>query len=160
MVRELSRKLSTLKEFADAIIAELRFRRGTFSPGIEILKSTRRINVIRVTSTRAELIVKLLTPRSPMTIPIIEIGSGDSWKVFTAEEISAFVKDVGDSNTIHPPIVPGLLILETLLATKTFSTCAEISLKFKNFVVAEESLTLNENQIRSANELKIIVSGA
>ena len=57
------------------------------------------------------------------------------------------MRDVGDRNAIHrlnPPIVPGLLLLETILTCEEFAACRFVKLKLKNFITSGEPLTLSE----------------
>ena len=145
MIKELARKLATFKEFVDFVIIETTLRRGTFESGAEVLKNHLAMVLIRVSSSDAELLIKLIRPRSEIKAARgSRIQSSEKiWRVFTASEILNFTESVGDKNKIHrlnPPIVPGLLILETI--------CAEfeanfIKLKFKHFVTAGEPLSLN-----------------
>ena len=89
----------------------------------------------------------MIRPRREVTAALgCRIQSAEkTWRVFTASDILDFVESVGDKNEIHrfnPPIVPALLILETLLSDENFSSCAGLKLKFKNFVTAGEPLSL------------------
>ena len=147
MIRDLARKFSAFDRFVDNVIIELTFRRGTFEAGAEIVKVHSSMTLLRASSADAQILLKLIRPRHSVTAAVgCRIQSAEkTWRVFTASEILNFVESVGDKNEIHrlnPPIVPALLILETLLADKKFSSCDGLKLKFKNFVTADEPLSL------------------
>lgn len=147
MIRDLARKFSAFGQFVDNVIIELTFRRGTFTASAEIVKTHSSMTLLRASSTDAEILLKLIRPRRQVTAAVgCRIQSaGKIWRVFTATEILNFVESVGDKNEIHrlnPPIVPALLILETLLADEKFSSVNGLKLKFKNFVTAGEPLSL------------------
>lgn len=167
MIRDLAKKLSAFGEFVGSVIAEVEFRRGTFIAGAEIVKVHSAMAVVSVRSSGAELLVKLIRPRSEVQAAVgCRIQSTEKiWRVFTASEVFEFVTAVDDKNKIHrinPPIVPGLLILESLLAEETFSSCTSIKLKFKNFITAGEPLTLqsfrDRFEICSAGVRKILIT--
>lgn len=161
MIRELAKKLAAFSQSVDCVIIEAEFRRGHFEAGAEILKAHSAMALIRVSSSEAELLVKLIRPRREIKATFgSRIQSAEKiWRVFTASEIFDFAEAVDDKNKIHrfnPPIVPGLLILETL--------CAEfaanfIKLKFKNFITASEPLSLqvmgNHLEINGAGVRKV-----
>ena len=157
MIQELAKKLAALTEFVDCVIIELKFRRGSFEAGTKILKAHSTPTVIRVRSAEAELLVKLIRPRSEIKSALgIKIQSSEKiWRIFTASEVLSFVNDTGDENKIYrlnPPIVPALLILETLCTEFAVNF---IKLKFKHFITAGEPLSL---QI-VGNRLEIIGAG-
>lgn len=164
MIRDLARKLTAFEEFANCVITELKFQRGTFKAGAEILKVHTAMALLKVSSSKAELLVKLITPRNEIKAALgsrIQF-SEKIWRVFTASEIFDFAEEVGDTNKIHhfnPPIVPGLLILETLITCAEFSESKSLRLKFKNFITAGEPLSLyisgNRFEIKSAGEKKV-----
>ena len=165
MIRDLARKLATFDEFVGGVIVELKFQRGTFKAGAEVLKKHSAMALVRASSIDAELLIKMITPRREIRAAVgCRIQSAEKiWRVFTASEVSDFVADVGDKNKIHrlnPPIVPGLLILETLLADEKFSSCQSLELRFKNFITAGEPLTLTSDgeqfEICAAGIRKII----
>lgn len=161
MIRELAKKLAALAQFVDCVIIELKFRRGKFESSAEILKIHSAMALVRVRSSQAELLVKLIRPRKEIQSALgNRIQSTEKvWRIFTASEVFAFANDAGDENKIfrlNPPIVPALLILETL--------CSEfaanfIKLQFKNFITAGEPLSLqvsgNRVEIKSAGVKKI-----
>ena len=159
MIRTFARNLATFSEFKDFVIIEITFRRGNFIPGKEILKNHSSMALLQANSTSAQVLVKLIRPRTQIKASIgSRIESSEKiWKVFTASEILKFTEEVGDKNPIHqlnPPIVPAFLILETI--------CAEfqedfIKLKFKNFITAGEPLILNGNEIVSAGIRKVLL---
>ena len=117
--------------------------------------------LIRVRSAEAELLIKMIRPRREIRSALgSRIQSSEKiWRIFTASEIFEFVQETGDGNKIYrlnPPIVPALLILETLCSELTANF---IKLKFKNFITAGEPLTLrvdgNNFEIKSAGVKKI-----
>ena len=160
MIRNLAKKLTAFTEFADCVIIEAQFRRGTFAETAEILKAHSTMALIKTSSSKAELLIKMIRPRREIKSAFgSRIQSEKIWRVFTASEISEFTTAVGDLNKIHrfnPPIVPGLLILETICAE--FETVA-VKVKFKNFITAGEPLSLqivgNKFEISSAGVKKI-----
>ena len=167
MIRDLARKLAAFTEFVDCVLAEAEFRRGTFTSGAQVVKIHSAMAVVRATTSEAELTVKLIRPRSTITAAVgSRIQSSEKiWRVFTASEVFEFAEAVGDGNKIHklnPPIVPGLLLLETLLTCADFAACQSIKLKFKNFITAGEPLTLQgfggRFEIYSAGVRKVSIS--
>lgn len=162
MIRELAKKLSTFGAFVEGVPAELEFRRGVFTPAAQVIKVHSAMTLLQASSSQAELLVKLIRPRCEIQAALgcrIQ-SSGKIWRVFTASEVAEFTAAVGDRNKIHrlnPPIVPGLLILETLC--EKFPSCRCLKLKFKNFITAGEPLTLRERgarfEIFGAGERKI-----
>ena len=162
MIRELAKKLSTVVEFVDFVIIELQFRRGTFEAGVHVLRACSSMVLLNVSSSEAELIVKMIRPRREIRAALgCRIQSAEKiWRVFTASEVLTFAEAVDDKNPIHqlkPPIVPALLILEII--------CAEVStdfikLRFKNFITAGEPLSLQVNdnrlEVSSAGVRKVL----
>lgn len=149
MIRELARKLSAFDELTDCVPVEAQFRYGTFTAGAEILKNYSAMILVRIATSQAELLIKLIRPRKEINPALgCRIQSSEKiWRIFTASEVSEFVTAVEDGNKIHrlnPPIVPPLLILETLC--KEFPTSKSIKLRFKNFVTAGEPLTLTSGE--------------
>ena len=166
MIRELAKKFSAMKELVGDVIAEIKFQRGNFSEGVEILKSHRSMKLICAATSNEKLLVKFITPNREIKAAIgMRIQSEKkTWRTFTAAEVINFVDEVGDSNKIHrfnPPIVPGFLILEEILRQENFSSCNVLNLKFKHFITAGEPLTLNcaenKSEILSAGEVKVII---
>ena len=146
MIRQLAKNFSAFGQFVDGVIIELTFRRGTFSDGASIVKAHSSMAILRSSSTDAEILIKLIRPRREIKAAVgCRIQSAEkTWRVFTSTEIFAFVEAVGDKNKIHrlnPPIVPALLILETLLSEE-FAHVDGLKLKFRNFVTADEPLSL------------------
>lgn len=167
MIRDLARKLAAFGEFVDCVMVELRFRRGAFESGAQVVKTHSFMALLRATSNDAELLVKLINPRREIQAALgTRIQSSEKiWRVFTVSEVADFATAVGDRNRIHrlnPPIVPGLLILETLLTCAQFSASDSIKLKFKNFITAGEPLILRGGggrfEIDSAGEKKILIA--
>ena len=161
MIRELAKKLAAFKDFVDCVIISAEFKRGTFEESAEILKTHAAMILIRVRSSEAELLIKMIRPRKEIQATFgSRIQTAEKiWRVFTASEVSEFTAAVGDQNKIHqfnPPIVPGLLILETICAT--FPT-KSFKVKFKNFITAGEPLSLqvveNKFEITSAGVKKV-----
>lgn len=167
MIRDLARKLTAFEEFVGCVIIELTFRRGVFEAGAQVVKAHSAMALVRASSSAAELLVKMISPRREIRAALgSRIQSSEKiWRVFTASEILEFASAVGDKNKIHrfnPPIVPGLLILETLLTCAEFSNCQSLKLKFKNFVTAGEPLILrgggNRFEIDSAGVRKVLIT--
>lgn len=165
MIRDLAKKLSTCNPFVDGVPIELEFRRGVFAAPVQVVKIHSAMALVRVHSSEAELLIKLIRPRREIKAAVgCRIQSSEKiWRVFTASEVSDFVQSVGDANKIYrlnPPIVPGLLLLETLNAE--FSSSRSIKLKFKNFITAGEPLTLHGRdehfEIYSAGVRKILIT--
>lgn len=165
MIRDLAKKLSAFSELVDTVIIELEYRRGVFEACAEILKTHSAMALVRVSSSDAEILVKLIRPRTEIQATVgSRIQSAEKiWRIFTASEVFDFVEAVGDENKIHkinPPIVPGLLILETLCAQ--FPACQSIKLRFKKFITAGEPLSLqrdgNKFEICSAGVRKILMT--
>ena len=154
MIRELARKLSTFDELKDCVPVEAQFQRGTFAESAEIVKNYSAMTLVRLTSSQAELLIKMIRPRRKISPALgCRIQSSEKiWRIFTASEVSEFIADIGDENKIHrlnPPIVPPLMILETLC--KEFPTCQSVKLRFKNFITAGEPLTLNDGERLTIN---------
>lgn len=146
MIRQLAKNFSAFGQFVDGVIIELTFRRGTFSDGASVVKAHSSMAILRSSSTDAEILIKLIRPRREIKAAVgCRIQSAEkTWRVFTSTEIFAFVEAVGDKNKIHrlnPPIVPALLILEALLSEE-FAHVDGLKLKFRNFVTADEPLSL------------------
>ena len=166
MIKDLAKSFSAFGQFVDNVIIELDFRRGEFESSAEILKVHSSMVLLRARSATAEILLKMIRPRHEVKAVLgsrIQ-ASEKNWRVFTATEIFEFVEDVGDKNKIHrinPPIVPALLILETLLADEKFSTATRVKLKFKNFITAGEPLSLVGHEkffeLTSAGVRKVLV---
>lgn len=163
MIKELARKLTTFKGFDDWTVTELTFRRGNFVTGATVVKAHSSMALLRVNTSNAELLVKLIRPHQEIKSALgSRIQSSKTiWRVFTESEVLEFVTSVGDRNRIHqlnPPIVPALLILETICAE--FPSSQLLKLKFKNFITAGEPLTLRGGgerfEIISAGVRKVI----
>ena len=164
MIRELARKLATFTDFVDFVIIETEFKRGTFKASAEILKAHFSMALVRLSSPNAQILIKLIRPRREITVPIgSRIQSSENiWRIFTASEVFDFATTVGDKNKIHqfnPPIVPALLILESIYAELSANS---IKLKFKNFITAGEPLSLqvvgNKFEILSAGVRKVLIT--
>ena len=68
---------------------------------------------------------------------------------FSAEEVHAFVEDVGDTNPLHAgdaPLVPGLEILEAALSREEICRAARVELRFHGASFAGEMVSV---QVRS-----------
>ena len=68
---------------------------------------------------------------------------------FSAEEVHAFVEDVGDTNPLHAgdaPLVPGLEILEASLSREEICRAARVELRFHGASFAGEMVSV---QVRS-----------
>lgn len=163
MIRQLAKNFSAFGQFVDGVIIELTFRRGTFSDGASVVKAHSSMAILRSSSTDAEILIKMIRPRREIKAAVgCRIQSAEkTWRVFTSTEIFAFVEAVGDKNKIHrlnPPIVPALLILETLLSEE-FAHVDGLKLKFRNFVTADEPLSLFDDgkffELVGAGERKV-----
>lgn len=118
--------------------------------------------LLKVSSSEAELLVKMIRPRREIRAALgCRIQSTEKvWRVFTASEVLTFAEAVDDKNPIHqlkPPIVPALLILETICAAVPTDS---IKLQFKNFITAGEPLSLlvngNRLEVSSAGVRKVL----
>ena len=167
MIRELAKSFSAFGQFVDNVIIEADFRRGEFESNTEIVKAHSSMVFLRARSSSAEISLKMIRPRHEIKAVLsCRIQAAEkNWRVFTATEIFEFVEAVGDKNQIHrinPPIVPALLILETLLADENFSAATRLKLKFKNFITAGEPLSLvgfgKTFELISAGVRKVLVT--
>jgi len=167
MIKNLAKKLAAFEEFSADVIAEVKFFRGSFAEGAEILKFARGLKIIEVAG-EGKILVKLMTPRGKISAVEKVSAEKNCWLTFTAEEVKNFVEEVDDKNKIHQtknPVVPGLLILEKILEVEPFSEEKFLRLRFKNFVVAGEKLNLRRAdekvfEILSGDEVKIFVCTA
>ena len=166
MIRKAARKISALTEIFGDVIAEIEFTRGKFSEGVEILKSHRSMKLICATTSEVKISAKFITPQKKIRAAIGTRIQSDkkTWRTFTEAEVTDFVEDVDDENEIYrfnPPIVPGFLILESILNHEKFSAANSLKLKFKRFITAGEPLTLqfgeDKTEILSAGEVKVII---
>ena len=60
MIKALARKLATFKQFADWVIIELEYRRGSFNSTAEVLKAHALPALLRAAASDAALSVKLI----------------------------------------------------------------------------------------------------
>ena len=166
MIRELARKFSALKEISGDVTAEMEFTRGKFTEGVEILKSHRNMKLICASKSNVKISVKFITPQKKIRAAIGTRIQSDkkTWRTFTASEVENFIDEVDDTNEIYklnPPIVPGFLILESILNHEKFSAANTLKLKFKHFITAGEPLTLQlddkKSVILSAGEVKVVI---
>jgi len=168
MIKDLAKKFATLEKFAGDVVAEIKFFRGEFEPELKILKDTREFKLILITSETEKILIKLVTPRKkirPAKGVRVQAESKTQF-FFSATEVSNFVEEVGEQNKIYkfsPPIVPPLLILETLLNIENFSSCENLKLRFRHFITVYEPLTLKNIsekifEIQSADAVKILIS--
>ena len=168
MVKDLAKNFATLDKFCDDVIAEIKFFRGDFKSGLKILEDTREFKLILSASADEKILVKLVTPRRKIKSALgVRIQAENKTHfLFTADDVFDFVEDVGDKNKIYrlsPPIVPPLLILDTLLNFNNFSSCESIKLRFKHFITAGEPLTFktvteNNFELVSAGAVKVLIS--
>ena len=168
MIKDLARRFATLERFADSVVAEIRFFRGDFERGLKILKDTREFKLVLVASETEKILVKLVEPRKkirPAKGVRVQAESKTQF-FFTEKDISDFINSVGEQNKIYkfsPPIVPPLLILETLLKIETFSSSESLKLRFRHFITAGEPLTLTNIfeksfEVQSGGVVKILIS--
>ena len=168
MIKDLAKKFATLEKFTDDVVAEIKFFRGEFEPELKILKDTREFKLILITSETEKILIKLVTPRKKIR-PAKGVrvqAEGKTQFFFSATDVSDFVEEIGEQNKIYkfsPPIVPPLLILETLLKFENFSSCENLKLSFRHFITAYEPLTfknISEKnfEIQSADVVKVLIS--
>ena len=72
------------------------------------------------------------------------VESDDVRLMFTANEVRSFVQDVDDTNPLHEgarPLVPGLLMMETLL--NRFASCHRLSMKFSVPVFVSQNVVVS-----------------
>ena len=168
MIKDLARKFATLEKFFGDVVAEIKFVRGEFKPELKILKELRDFKLILIATETEKILLKLVTPRKKIKpAKGVRITAENKMQFFfSAADVSDFVKAVGEKNKIYkftPPIVPPLLILQTLLKLPKFSSCESLKLRFKHFITAGEPLTLKniseQNfEIESVGEVKILIS--
>lgn len=168
MIEDLAKKFATLEKFKDDIVAEIKFFRGKFEPELKILKDTHEFKLILVASETEKILVKLVTPRKKIRpAKGVRVQAENKMQFFfSATDVSNFIKSVGEQNKIYkfsPPIVPPLLVLETLLKIEKFSSCESLKLRFKHFITAGEPLTLKNIsekslEVQSAGVVKILIS--
>ena len=68
------------------------------------------------------------------------------WHVFSAGEVAEFTAQAGDTNVLHRgehPVVPGLLMLECLLADERFRDVSRLQMKFRQAAFAGDALYLS-----------------
>ena len=169
MIRKLAKKLSAFENFVDDVVAEIKFFYGNFEEDTKILKNRRNLKIIQVSTSDAKILVKLMTPQKNFEETFTTAKNFQNeknlWKNFSAEEVFNFVEEVGDKNKIHKisrPIVPGLLILETLLTSEKIFPCKILEMRFKNFITVGENLTLekideNNFEIKCGDSTKILM---
>ena len=126
MIKELATSFATLEKFLGDVIAEIKFFRGDFEPELKILKNLREFKLILIASTTEKILVKLVEPRRKIKPArgVRITAENKTQFFFSATDVSEFINSIGDKNKIYslsPPIVPPLLILETLLKIETFS---------------------------------------
>ena len=168
MIKDLAKKISAPERFFDEVISEIKFIRGEFRAGLKILKNTAEFKIILAATETEKIFVKMIAPRKKICSAFgTRIQSEKKTQlVFTALEVFDFGEEVGDKNKIYklsPPIVPPLLILETLLKIEKFSSCEILKLRFKHFITAGEPLTLQSIseknfELQSAGERKVLIS--
>lgn len=171
-MRELARKLSMLQgeRYAGAFIIEAVWRKG--SPGnpqepLRILRDCHGFFTVEVWDSRWTLTVTMLLNHRKRSIPprVIPrpcqaVETERIWHVFSAGEVTEFIAQAGDTNALHKgehPVVPGLLMLERLLADERFRDCSRLQMKFRQAAFAGDALYLSQAgdafQILSAHQL-------
>lgn len=136
--RELARSLSCLQggRFAGAVIMRADWQvtdgeRGP-SPGLQVLKDRHGLFMVRCVVDNEVLSVTMLLGRQAENSFDLS-----TWRV-AATDILAFTADVGDTNWIHQgerPVIPGLLLMEKLLA-KCPAATRQLSLRFYHAMFA------------------------
>lgn len=173
MFRDLARTTAALKgkRYEGAVIAAARWRRGRFECQIgmpEIQKGRHGLCVLRAADESGELMLTLLLGRPapqaeagqpPRVLQAVARGQGIRPSAcslrFSEKDVQAFVRDVNDTNPLHEgrcPLVPGLLILETLLKQPELRGCMELSLKFTTPSFAGETIHLEISAREEQNE--------
>ncbi len=168
MIKELAKSFATLENFSDNVIAEIKFFRGKFKSGLKVLEENREFKLISSASADEKILVKLVAPRKKIRSAVgVRIQAEKKTQmIFTSDEVFDFVEEVRDKNKIYrlnPPIVPPLLVLETLLKIEQFSSCENLKLRFKHFITAGEPLTFyvadeKNFELQSAGSVKVLIS--
>lgn len=151
MFRDLARCTARLKgaRYDGAVIAAAEWSRQGKGTAIEedmmplILVDRHRMMKVRATDASGTLTITMLLGRKAPAVRE-EVGgalrlnaeadgvpSGDVQMMFTADDVRAFVHDINDTNPLHEgerPLVPGLLLMETVL--KNFGDCKRLAMKF------------------------------
>ncbi|MBR3746826.1 MAG: hypothetical protein IKN27_07695 [Selenomonadaceae bacterium] len=86
MIRNLAKKFSAFDSLVDNVIIELKFQRGNFTAGAEILKTHSSMTLLRASSTDAQILLKMIRPRRQVTAALgCRIQSAEkTWRIFTA----------------------------------------------------------------------------
>ena len=167
MFRDLARMTASLKgaRYEGALIgrAVWQRRRGRAGDGLHILRDHHGLLEVVATDDSGELrLTMLLGRRAPQgndparragrPLQILAEGVPDEIQLsfcFSAEEVHAFVEDVGDTNPLHAgdaPLVPGLEILEAALSREEICRAARVELRFHGASCAGEMVSV---QVRS-----------
>lgn len=165
MIKRLARRLSTLKQFVGFVLAEVLVERDVVGESLSIEKEKLNLAVIRLSGSGLALTVKLIRPspsktKAPKSSELAN-PRGEPWKIFSASEVEEFIAETDDDNPIHRgelPIVPGFLIVETLLADRRLSEQKKLRLRFKNYAKVGEELHLTVDGARfcvDARERKV-----
>ena len=151
MFRDLARCTARLKgvRYDGAVIAAAEWsRRGDGKPLAkdampDILIDRHRMMKVRAADASGTLTITLLLGRNAPTVRAAEDDvlhlvaeadgavNGDVRMTFTAADVRAFVQAIDDTKPLHEgarPLVPGLLIMETVL--KRLEDCKQLSMKF------------------------------
>ena len=164
LIRELAKKLSTLKKFVGFVMAEATVERGVFQSSLNILLERKPLTVVELADEGMHLTVSLFKLKETVGSTKVfdaEAPRGSVWKIFSTEEVAEFIREVDDDNEIHRgarPIVPGFLIIETLLNDPRLIERKKIRLRFKHFTSVDENLYLTIDGERfyvDADERKI-----
>ncbi|WP_294158943.1 hypothetical protein [uncultured Selenomonas sp.] len=164
MFRDLARCTARLKgaRYDGAVIAAATWSRQGNGAALEadtmptILLDCHRMIRVQATDTSGTLTLTMLLGRKAPSVREADHGvlqltaeadgveQGDVRLMFTADEVRSFVHDVDDTNPLHEgtrPLVPGLLMMETLL--KRLDDCKKLSMKFTTptFVGQEVEIT-------------------
>lgn len=164
MFRDLARMTASLKgaRYEGALIgrAVWQRRRGRVGDGLHILRDHHGLLDIVAADDSGELrLTILLGRRAPQRderarrpLQMLAEGVPDEMQLsfcFSAEEVHAFVEDVGDTNPLHAgdaPLVPGLEILEASLSREEICRAARVELRFHGASFAGEMVLV---QVRS-----------
>ena len=161
-MRDLARNLSKLKgdRYLGALIIEAVWRRESHGEPREmprLLCRSRRFLTAETWSRSESLAVTMLLGCGSKAVCRAVPPHGhlpdaeDIWRIFSTEEISEFIKQTGDTNPLHQgarPVVPGLLILESLLTEEGFLGCSIVRVKFRQAAFAGDPLRLSASNGR------------
>ena len=160
-MRELAKITAKLKDgkYDGVMIIKARWERIECNDSYEpdIVKETKRMLVCQACYHNQRLsTTMLLNPAMDNTLPAGDFpkeAMNSCWHTFTRQEVLDFVEAVGDTNPIHrteQPVVPGLLLLETIKAGLP-ENLDVLELSFRNAVFSGDPLEL----VVEGNQLEV-----